>query len=124
MATSDFNGRWKCANDNNVPMVLCLSKGRNQGCGRCSNWYDNIEDKHKSDIANTSYLWFTGEYKTHGSEYSALESKMRGIGFDVPGTWVYVYLYWKKEDGTVKKWCSGSISPQANYWSTLKSKMD
>ena len=58
VAIPDFSGRWKCANENNVPMVLCLSKGRGQGCSRCNDWYSNIEDKHKADIAKTNYFFF------------------------------------------------------------------
>ena len=121
---TDFSGRWKCANENNVPMVLCLSKGRGQGCSHCNNWYSNIEDKHKADIAKTSYFWFTGEYNTHGSEYSALKAEMSKLGLETPGTWVYIYLYWKKEDGTIVKWCSGSQSPSEQYWDTLTYQMN
>ena len=105
-------------------MVLCLSKGRGQGCSRCGNWYSNIEDKHKADIAKTNYFWFTGEYITHGSEYSALEKEMSKLGLETPGWWVYIYLYWKKEDGTIIKWCSGSQSPSERYWDTLKHQMN
>jgi hypothetical protein len=102
-----------------------LSKGRGEGCGRCENWYANVEDKHKSDIASTQYLWFGGNFKKHENEYSALERALNALGLETPGTWLYAYLYWKKEDGTVVKWTSGSISPPENYWKNiLKPKMD
>ena len=120
-----FNTIWKCINDNNIPAVLYLSRGRNEGCGRCENWYLNVEDKHKNEIENTPYLWFGGNYIKHSDEYAALHNTIDALGLKKPGIWIYVYLYWKKEDGTIVKWTSGSISPKADYWKkTLKPKMN
>ena len=107
-----FNTMWKCINDNNIPAVLYLSKGRGEGCSRCECWYTNVEDKHKKDIADTQYLWFGGNYMKHNDEYSALKNAMSKLKLETPGTWIYIYLYWKKEDGTIVKWTSGSEAPQ------------
>ena len=60
-----FNTIWKCINDNNIPAVLYLSRGRDEGCGRCENWYLNVEDKHKNEIEKytISMVWWQ-LYKT------------------------------------------------------------
>lgn len=125
MHVTGFKNLWKCGIDNHVPMVLCLTKGSGYGCGFCDNW-GSLVKKCKSQIAQTSYLWFSGQYVDNPNEYAALESQMQKLGFSVPGTWIFLYLYWKKEDGSEVSWHPGHVNPGSpsieKFWTNVLKK--
>ena len=114
---------WECAEQNHVPIVAWLSKGRNHGCGRCDNFYNNVYDPLLSWFKSTKYFYLAGNYKEQQSDYINLEAKISNYSLDIPGKWIYLYLFWKKEDGSIVKWTSGSISPQASYKQDFKDRI-
>ena len=51
---------------------------------------------------------------------------MTELGFSVPGTWIFLYLYWKKEDGSVVSWHPGHVDPGSpsieKFWTDVLKK--
>lgn len=114
---------WECGVKNNVPIVAWLTKGVNQGCGHCDDAHKNVIEPLKSFFASSGYLICSGEWVEHYDEYKALEDKIEALKLATPGTWIFFYLYWKKEDGTEQKWTSGSQDPGKKYKDTFKDKI-
>jgi hypothetical protein len=51
---------------------------------------------------------------------------MKKLGFSVPGTWIFPYLYWKKEDESVVSWNPGHVNPGSpsikKFWTNVLKK--
>ena len=120
---TDLLNLMRCAQENSIPVVAWLTKGYGYKCDHCNNFHDNVLRQLSGWFGSTQYFYAAGEYVDHNSEYLALENFLKGAGLDTPGTWIYLYLYWKKEDGTFVKWTSGSINPDASYAETFKNKI-
>lgn len=120
---TDLLNLMRCAQENSIPVVAWLTKGYGYKCDHCNNFHDYVLRQLSGWFGSTQYFYAAGEYVEHNSEYLALENFLIGAGLDTPGTWIYLYLYWKKEDGTFVKWTSGSINPAASYAETFRSKI-
>lgn len=114
--------KWNCAVENNVPIFAWLTKGYKKGCSRCDDLHDNVIVPMTEEFKTTGYIILEGSYAENLLEYDALDTKLRHVKLQTPGTWAYVYMYWKKEDGTEQKWTSGSIAPNKGYQNTIRSK--